>query len=103
MSETAETTAPTAADREVTTEERKSSLARAVATEVRDGWHVQSQTDFQAVLVKGKRTSHGLHLFLSFVTVGIWLIVWPVVWFLNRDQHRVIDVDPYGHVNVQKS
>ena len=102
MSDIVEAT-PVTADREMSVEERKSSLARAVAAQVRTGWHVQSQTDFQAVLVKGKRTSHGLHLFLSVITAGIWLLVWAVVWFLNRDQHRVIDVDPYGHVNIQKS
>lgn len=38
------------AGRAYTSEERKASLARAVAAEVRGGWHVQSQTDYQAVL-----------------------------------------------------
>lgn len=93
----------TAALRELSEQERKAALARAVAAQVRDGWHVQSQTDFQAVLVKGKRTSHGLHLFLSFITLGLWLFVWAIVWFLNRDQHKVVDVDPYGHVNLEGS
>ena len=83
-------------------EERKAALARAVANEVRGGWHVQSQTDYQAILVKGKRTSHGLHIFLSIITLGLWILVWAVMWYLNRDQHRVIDVDPYGNVNIQK-
>jgi hypothetical protein len=83
-------------------EERKALLARAVAGEVRGGWHVQSQTDYQAVLVKGKRTSHGVHIFLSLITLGLWLPVWGILWYLNRDQHRVVDVDAYGNVNVQK-
>ena len=92
----------TTENRTFSTEERKASLARAVANEVRSGWHVQSQTDYQAILVKGKRTSHGLHIFLSIITVGLWLPVWGVVWYMNRDQHLVIDIDQYGHVNVQK-
>ena len=91
----------TETSRKFDTEERKAALARSVANEVRGGWHVQSQTDYQAVLVKGKRTSHGLHIFLSIITLGLWLPVWGVVWYMNRDQHRVIDVDPYGNVNVQ--
>lgn len=97
MSETMTETA-----RKHDSEERKAALARAVANEVRSGWHVQSQTDYQAVLVKGKRTSHGLHVFLTLITLGFWIPVWAVVWYMNRDQHRVIDVDPYGNVNVQK-
>lgn len=36
--------------REWTPDERKAALARAVANEVRNGWHVESQTDYQAVL-----------------------------------------------------
>ena len=88
--------------RTIEPDERKAALARAVANEVRGGWHVQSQTDYQAVLVKGKRTSHGVHIFASIVTLGLWIPVWVVMWFLNRDQHRVVDVDAYGHVNVQK-
>lgn len=83
-------------------DERKAALARAVANEVRGGWHVQSQTDFQAILVKGKRTSHGVHLFASIFTIGFWVPVWLFMTYHNRDQHRTVDVDPYGNVNVQR-
>ena len=31
----------------------KELLARAVANEIRQGWRVESQTDYQAVIVKG--------------------------------------------------
>ena len=82
--------------------ERKAMLAQAVAKSVLEGWNVQAQTDFQAVMVKGKRTSHGLHLFLSIITLGAWLFVWTIVWYSNREQHLVIDVDPYGNVNLQQ-
>ena len=81
---------------------RKAALARTVANQVRDGWHVQSQTDYQAVLVKGKRTSHGVHLFASIFTATLWVPVWIVMIFRNRDRHRVVDVDAYGNVNIQK-
>ena len=73
-----------------------------VANEVRKDWRVQSQTEFQAVMEKGKRTSHGLHVFLSIVTVGLWVPVWVAVWYLNRDQNEVINVDSYGNVNIAK-
>lgn len=95
-------TALPAITRPADTEERKAALARAVASEVRGGWHVQSQTDYQAVLVKGKRTSHGVHLFASIFTATLWVPVWIVMIFRNRDRHRVVEVDAYGNVNVQK-
>jgi hypothetical protein len=82
--------------------DRNAMLAQSVANEVRKDWRVQSQTDFQAVMEKGKRTSHGLHLFLSIVTVGLWIPVWVAVWYLNRDQNEVINVDGYGNVNIAK-
>lgn len=88
--------------REWTPDERKAALARAVANEVRNGWHVESQTDYQAVLRKGQRTSHGLHIFLSFITLGLWLIVWGAMVLVNRSRHLVIDVDAYGNVNISR-
>lgn len=92
----------TAVPRELSPEERKATLAHAVAAQVRDGWHVQSQTDYQAVFGKGKNTSHGVHIFASIITLGLWLPVWAVMVYVNRDQHRVVNVDPYGNVNVEK-
>lgn len=97
MTETASPTSP----RTYSPDERKAALARTVAEQVRHGWHVQSQTDFQAIMVKGSKPSHGLHMFLSLITLGLWLPVWGIVWYVNRDRHSVIDVDPYGNVNVQ--
>ncbi|MDQ3671495.1 MAG: hypothetical protein M3364_03525 [Actinomycetota bacterium] len=82
--------------------DRKAMLAQSVANEVRKNWNVQSQNDFQAVMAKGKRTSHGLHVFLSLITLGFWIPVWVVIWYMNRDQHEVITVDPYGNVNLAK-
>ncbi len=77
----------------------KRALANAVASEcARGGWRVESQTDVNAILAKGKRTSHGLHLVLSILTAGIWLLVWPVVWYLNREKRLVLNVDQYGNI-----
>ena len=94
-------TEPTDADATRTPEQRKSALARAVANSVREGWGVQSQTDYQAVLAKGHRPNHVLHLILTLITLGLWLVVWIPLAFLQKERHRVIDVDEYGNVNVQ--
>jgi len=84
-----------------TPDERKAILADAVAGQVRKGWGVQSQTDFQAVLVRGHRPNHLLHLILSIVTLGLWIPVWIVLSIVKRERHRVVQVDGFGNVNVQ--
>ena len=43
---------------------------------VKWGWRVESRTDTQAVVVKGRRPNHLLHLILTIVTLGVWVIVW---------------------------
>jgi hypothetical protein len=61
-------------------EERKELLAGAVAVEVqRDGARIQSQSDNQAVMVKGSGTNHVLHLILWLVTLGLWVLAWVAV------------------------
>lgn len=83
-------------------DERKAVLARAVSNEVRNGWRIESQTDYDAYLVKGQRTSHGLHIFLSFITAGIWLLVWAAMLFVNRDQRLHVHVDEWGNTNIER-
>jgi hypothetical protein len=83
---------------------RKQTLAQAVANEVRGGWSVESQSDFQAVMVQpGTKVNHLLHLVLSLITLGIWLIVWALVTLMHkRTRHEVISVDEFGNMNIQR-
>jgi hypothetical protein len=76
-------------------------LATAVTREVAAGWRVESQTPTNAVLVKGKQTSHVLHLILSFITFGLWVPVWIIMAVLNRRQAITLAVDPYGNIQRQ--
>lgn len=39
------------------------------------------------VKIKGHRTSHGLHLFLTIVTGGLWGIVW-IIWTVKNKASR---------------
>lgn len=74
-------------------------LANAVASEcARGGWRVESQTEVNAILAKGQRTSHGLHLFLTLITLGLWLFVWIPMLIVNREQRLILNVDMYGNV-----
>ena len=76
-------------------DERRQALAQAVAdTLAQSGkWRVESQSDYDAIVVKGKRTNHVLHLILSVVTMGSWLPVWLILVIVNREQkhqfHRI--------------
>lgn len=82
--------------------ERKELLARAVANQIRQGWRVESQTDYQAVIVRGQRPNHVLHLILTLVTLGLWGIVWIAVVAFGGEKRGVIEIDAYGNTNIQE-
>jgi hypothetical protein len=94
--------APGAATARKSADERKQMLARTVSNEVRSGWRIESQTDYDAYLIKGKPTSHVLHLILTIITLGLWAIIWIVMVYLNRDQRETVNVDEWGNVSIQK-
>jgi len=79
-------------------EDRKAALERAVAQWVRGGWRVESRSDYQAIMVKGHRTNHVLHLILTLVTLGVWAIVWILVAVLGGEKRQTINVDELGEV-----
>jgi hypothetical protein len=85
-------------------ERRKQALATAVANEVRAGWNVQSQTDYQAVMnIPAEKTNHILHLILTLLTLGLWVIVWIALVIIHKgEQREVISIDEYGNTNIQK-
>ena len=85
-----------------TPDERKEALARAVHTQVAQGARVESQGDYQAILVTGHRPNHTLHLILTLVTFGLWGIVWIAVAALGGEKRMSVSVDEWGNTNVQK-
>ena len=44
-----------------------------------DGWRVESDYGNTVTLVRGQRVNHVLHLLLTVVTAGSWLLVWLVL------------------------
>ena len=46
--------------------------------------------------------SHVLHLLLTLITVGLWLIVWLGLGIVGGVQRRMITVDDFGNAVEQK-
>lgn len=65
-------------------------LDQRVAGHVKYGWRVESRTETQAVLVKGHRPNHILHLILSIITVGIWIPVWICVAIISGEKRKTL-------------
>jgi hypothetical protein len=83
-----------------TRDERKELLATAVANEIRQGWRVESQSDYQAVIVKGNRPNHLLHLLLTLFTLGLWGIVWIAIVALGGEKRGFFRIDECGRTNI---
>jgi hypothetical protein len=76
-------------------------LESAIAIEVAKGWHVETQTSGQAILVKnGSKPSHLFHLVMTLLTAGLWfLCVWlPIIVFHRRDRYVFLNVNESGAV-----
>lgn len=88
-------------DRTVATmdiQQRRDILGREIATYVKRGFFVQSQTDTTAQLVKAKRFSFLWALFWLVLGIGIGLILY-IFWHISRrDQSVYLTVDDAGRV-----
>ena len=73
-------------------------LAQRVASFTGSGWRVESHTDFQVVLVKGRRPNHLLHLILTVLTLGLWAFVWLALVLFGGEQRTVLTADASGQV-----
>jgi hypothetical protein len=83
-------------------EERKAALAQAIQSEVVQGGRIESQSDFQAVIVFGKPVNHILHLILTVLTCGIWGVVWLGMLIWGGENRVMVSIDDYGNVLRQK-
>lgn len=55
------------------------------------GYRPYSDREVAVLLSKKKRTSHLLHLVLSILTVGLWIIIWLIVALSNNMENSAID------------
>lgn len=86
-----------------TPDERKEHLARAIANNLAQGnMRVETQSDYNAVLVQGHPINHVLHLILTLCTCGIWAIGWIVVAITQKEKRHMLAIDEYGNVNLER-
>jgi hypothetical protein len=87
----------------MTDEERKKILADRIQLNiVQGGSRVESQSDFQAVLVRGHRPNHVLHALLTIFTLGLWAIVWIGIGIFGGEKRALITVGEYGNALLRQ-
>lgn len=78
---------------------RRAALNVALSDNLRKGWRVESQSDYSAAIVKGKRPNHILHLILTVLTGGLWgLFVWLPLCIFKHEDRRLLEVGATGRV-----
>lgn len=85
-----------------TADERKAILAQQLQSAAARGLRIESQSDFQAVLVEGQPVNHTLHAILTIFTCLLWGIVWAVIAGTGGEKRQMIVVDEFGNVQWQK-
>jgi hypothetical protein len=83
-------------------DERKVILAQQLQTAAARGLRIESQSDFQAVLVEGKPVNHVLHAILTIFTCLLWGIVWAIIAATGGETRQMVVVDEFGNVLWQK-
>lgn len=87
---------------EKTDPERRALLANTLQGQVANGARIESQSDFQAVVVRGHRVNHLLHFLIGLLTLGIWWLVWIMIAITGGEKRQMVTVDQFGNVFVQK-
>jgi hypothetical protein len=77
-------------------------LEQRAASYVRRGWTVESHLPGQVVLTYGKPVNHVLHLLLSVLTLGLWLIAWIILAATGGPRRLVLTEDDAGRVIESK-
>jgi hypothetical protein len=85
-----------------TADERKVILSQQLQTAAARGLRIESQSDFQAVLVEGKPVNHTLHAILTIFTCLLWGIVWAIIAGTGGESRQMVMVDEFGNVLWQK-
>jgi hypothetical protein len=84
-------------------EARKAALQNNVRNAIARGARIESQTEFDAVVVYGKPVNHVLHLLISIFTCSVWAFIgWIPVVIFGGERREMIAVDEFGVVASKK-
>ena len=87
----------------ISTEERREILEQCIiGVTAQLGYRLESRTEFSATVISGAKVNHVLHLLLSIVTAGLWIIVWVLIGLTGGEQRWFIYVDEYGNDSAWK-
>ena|SRR5687767_10074268 len=93
---------PTGASARKSAEERKELLAKQIQSAAATGARVETQSDFQAIVVRGKPVNHVLHGVLTLFTLGVWGIVWIILALTGGEKRQMLLVDEWGNPSIQQ-
>lgn len=82
--------------------ERKAVLAQQIQMAIAQGGRVESQSEFQAVIVTGQPVNNTLHAIVTILTCLIWGIVWIILSVTGGERRQLIVVDEFGNATVQR-
>jgi hypothetical protein len=77
-------------------------LGQTVAQLVARGAKVEYRDEQHAVVSAGRPVNHVLHLFLTVITLGLWLLVWIPLHLRSRPRRYVLTVGVDGQVRPDR-
>jgi hypothetical protein len=83
-------------------DERRALLAQQIQNASARGLRVESQSEFQAVMVEGQPVNHVLHAIITIFTCGLWAIVWIILAITGGEKREMVVVDEFGNLQLQK-
>ena len=84
-------------------EERREIFKKFVDEQVVRGGKIEREDEYSAVIQFGGKPNHILHLLLSLVTFGLWLIVWFFIAISSKNYRILYSIDSKGVVSESNS
>ncbi|MGW6205586.1 hypothetical protein ACWF9B_18340 [Streptomyces sp. NPDC055089] len=70
----------------------------AVNQRIASGWRVESRSETQVVMVRGRPPNHVLHAVLTALTCFLWGAVWLVLGVTGKAERVALTVDAMGDI-----
>ncbi|MEU8508046.1 hypothetical protein AB0C40_25695 [Streptomyces brevispora] len=70
----------------------------AVSQRIAGGWRVESRSETQVVMVRGRPLNHVLHAVLTVFSCFLWGVVWLVLGVTNKVERIALTVDAMGDI-----